>query len=348
MISVQSNFAIIRFGVIAAVMMSVCGAIVGQTKACSGQEIFDSRQCLSDDHSQQELELIDLIGRYRTANGKAIVTRSNELAKLANRRTLDLKSNIGSLTHSWSNCRYVISDRSTWPCVLDAPRRLKTGFDGDGFEVLYRTTSKAVVNIDAIDAWKRSELHNSIILNLGNFKDQEWIAIGVSIDGPYAAVWFGAIKRAAPGGRSVDQGLGVGFAAAVDGLAKRMSIKQVSTTLESTKWSGRSTDGKLQLDIFGRTEEITEAEFRITSKLDPERRTDQASFQSIVTFLKNVFKEWSDSEDWLRRSMAEMANGESASRTKVLREATVELTRTGSSLTIIAKPTNRRRAVEVY
>lgn len=43
----------------------------------------------------------------------------------------------------------------------------------------------------ALDAWKKSDLHNSIILNLGMFEKMQWDEVGIAIDGEYASLWFG-------------------------------------------------------------------------------------------------------------------------------------------------------------
>src|SRR5205085_2364906 len=83
------------------------------------------------------------------------------------------------------------TDKKTWSCVTDAPRRLKVGYKGQGFETLYSTSSGRAMGSAALDAWKKSTLHNSIILNKGSFTNIPWDEVGVGIAGPYAVLWFG-------------------------------------------------------------------------------------------------------------------------------------------------------------
>lgn len=158
---------------------------------CVGENIFSKPKCLGDETSREERELFDLLTAYRTANKLPQLRLSPSLSLVANRKMLDLKQNIKKLTHSWSNCPYDIADRKTWNCVNDAPLRLKCGYNGQGFETLFHSINQRAKPAAALNAWKKSELHNSIILNLGMFANLEWDEVGVAIDGEYAALWFG-------------------------------------------------------------------------------------------------------------------------------------------------------------
>ena len=138
--------------------------------ACDGKQLFTAEACAGDAVSDEEKTLFDLVNKYRRSQNKTELKISPSLSRLANRRMLDLKFNVKKLTHSWSNCPYLISDQKPWGCVIDAPTRLKTGYPGQGYETLYRTTTGQVTPDAAIAAWKKSQLHNSIILNLETFR----------------------------------------------------------------------------------------------------------------------------------------------------------------------------------
>ena len=143
---------------------------IGAQENCSGRQILQAENCFGDDVNSDEKTLFDLINKYRLANGRGEVRLSAPLSMVANRRMLDLKQNLKVLTHSWSNCNYDIKDEKTWNCVTDSPKRLNSGYNGQGYETLYRTAMGRALPVPALDAWKKSTLHNSIILNLNTFK----------------------------------------------------------------------------------------------------------------------------------------------------------------------------------
>ena len=112
--------------------------IYSQSK-CKGNQIFVEKACAGDDISSSERILFDLVNKYRQANGRPEIRLSKPLSMVANRRMLDLGQNLKTLTHSWSNCPYDINVQKTWGCVLDAPKKFGSGFNGQGYETLYRT-----------------------------------------------------------------------------------------------------------------------------------------------------------------------------------------------------------------
>jgi len=145
----------------------------------------------SDANSADEKTLFDLVNSYRRASERPPVRLSQSLSIVANRRMLDLEQNLKTLTHSWSDCKYELSDSKTWHCVTNAPRKLKCGYTGDGYETLYRRSKGDATPVLALTEWKKSQLHNSIILNEGMFKNLPWDEVGIAINGQYAALWFG-------------------------------------------------------------------------------------------------------------------------------------------------------------
>ncbi|CAN5524276.1 hypothetical protein BH10ACI2_BH10ACI2_19680 [soil metagenome] len=231
------------FGIsLAAIFFFCVAAAIGQP-VCKGKDLFFSHTCAGDTSSANESALFDLINNYRVENGQPELRPSTSLSMVANRRLLDLQQNMKTLTHSWSNCPYDIDDQSTWPCVTDAPKRLNAGYNGQGYETLYRVTSGQVLPSLALEAWKKSTLHNSIILNQGIFKDMQWNELGVAIDGQYAVMWFGYPGESKTGVHKSD-GLGVSYDQTISGLSKILSIEQKYSSIENNKWEGFSADKK--------------------------------------------------------------------------------------------------------
>jgi uncharacterized protein YkwD len=306
---------------------------------CTGSQALTEAKCVSDDNSPAEHVLFDLVNRYRTSAEKPALKLSAPLSLIANRRLLDLKYNMKTLTHSWSNCRYDIKNEKTWHCVLDAPARFKTGYNGRGFEALYRTTTSAAAPIDALEAWKKSSLHNSIILNLDGFKDMPWDAVGIAIDGQYAALWFGTPSGGIPRIPDGQLGLGVSYQEAVAGLSRMLSIKLSSSTVDNNRWSGATPDGSLILEISGATKEINEANIAATLKLSQGSKLNPTSQQITAIMLRNIFPEWKDVDLWLDQSVAAVTAGPLALRVKLIRKISVEMRAVGrNSITILIRP----------
>jgi hypothetical protein len=159
---------------------------------CTGKSLFTEKKCIGDEISNDEKELIKIVNDYRRQNGLALVSSSDSLSALANRHLLDLVLNVKTLTHGWSNCPYDFQNQKTWSCVSESPRRLNIGYTGEGFENLYRNKTGAATPSLALEAWKKSDLHKSLILNQNVWRDRKWDAFGVAIKGEYVALWFGS------------------------------------------------------------------------------------------------------------------------------------------------------------
>lgn len=315
---------------------------------CSGNQILQAAKCNGDDVNLEEKLLFDLVNKYRVANGRPEVKLSSPLGMVANRRMLDLKQNLMFLTHSWSDCKYDISNQKTWGCVTDSPKRLNSGYDGQGFETLYRTAMGRALPIQALDAWKKSTLHNSIILNLSNFKDLEWEELGVAIDGQFAALWFG-YKGTAPKSDGAFAGLGVSYDQAVKGLSKLLKIDQSSSTIEHNRWQGFSSDKKIRLEIYGTKKELSEANLGVSIKLEPDKTLDPKGKLAVSTLLKNIFPEWNDREIWFDATLAAIQADRLATRTKIVRKVAVEMSADGSdSIKISIKHESKPNYVEIF
>lgn len=320
-----------------------------QSNSCVGPQIFKSSMCDGDSVSADEKALFEIVNKYRAANGRAELRLSEPLSKVANRRMLDLRQNLKVLTHSWSNCSYDVKDEKTWPCVTDAPKRLNSGYGGQGYETLFRTALGRALPVSALDAWKKSPLHNSIILNLEAFKDLEWEEFGVAIDGQFAALWFG--NSAGPAKKlGIDAaGLGVSYDQAVKGLAKLLTIDQTSSTIQNNRWQGFSPDRRIKLEIYGTKKEISEANLGITIKLEPDNTLAPKNRLAVITLLRNVFPEWQDRDAWFDSSVSSILADNSASRTKLVRKITVELRSVaGNSLSLEIRPESKPKYIEIY
>lgn len=340
------NAIILAMGI--CLVSAFCSTIYPQTN-CTGTQILQARSCVGDEASADEKALLDLVNTYRVANGRRELRLSDPLSMVANRRTLDLKQNLKSLTHSWSNCKYDINDQKTWPCVIDSPRRLRSGYDGDGYETLYRTAMGRTIPIQALDAWKRSPLHNSIILNQNSFVAIEWEELGVAIDGQFAALWFGT-KGGAP--KATDKsvfGLGVSYDQAVKGLTKLLTIDQSSSTIDNNRWQGFSPDRKIKLEIYGTKKELSEANMGLSIKLEPSQTLAPKHKAAVSTLLKNIFPEWADRDAWFESSLSAIVADKSASRTKIVRKILVEMQAEGqSSVKLLIKHQEKSKYIEIF
>lgn len=303
---------------------------------CSGKDALTAKSCAGDDNSADERALFDLVTKYRAANDLPSVRLSPALSMVANRHIIDLVQNVRSFTHGWSNCPYDINDEKTWPCVSESPKRLNSGYPGQAFETLFRTATGKATPAQALDTWKRSKLHNSIILNMDTFKNLPWDEVGVAMDSGYAVLWFGSPGYKTSSAAGQGNGLGVGYEKALTGLNKLMSM-QVNSIAGTTKWLGLSANKKVKLEILGTTQTITQATISINvgaaNKLSPD---DQ---KIIVTLLGNLFPEWSNIDAWVNASASAILDDNSVWRTRTVRGIKVDLRSDGAgSLKLLVKP----------
>lgn len=150
-----------------------------------------------------ELELYKLINAYRSQKKLPEVKLSASLCYVARTHAQDQTENFKNgkrcNMHSWSDkgkwssCCYT-PDHKKSKCMWDKPREL-TDYQGDGYEIsfysTYRYSSPAAHAKDILDGWKKSPGHNDVIINKGIWKNAEWQAIGIGMNGEYANVWFG-------------------------------------------------------------------------------------------------------------------------------------------------------------
>ncbi|MCE3283013.1 MAG: S-layer protein [Chitinophagaceae bacterium] len=153
---------------------------------------------VAQDLTDEESKLYKLIMNYRKEKGLPEIPLSKSLTTVAKAHTKDLKANytFGSdcNLHSWS-------PKGTWTpcCYTDDHAQAKnmwnkpgelTSYKGNGYEIAHGGKDYKATAQTAFEAWKSSKGHNAVILNEDIWK-KEWKAIGISIEGGFAMVWFG-------------------------------------------------------------------------------------------------------------------------------------------------------------
>lgn len=318
------------------------------TEKCTGERIFTAKVCLGDSISPDEQSLFDTINKFRTDNGRPTLKLSAALSMVGNRRMLDIAQNMRMLTHSWSNCPYDIKDEKTWPCQTNSPRRLNSGYIGEGYETLYRTTDSKVEIAAALAAWKKSSLHNSIILSQGMFESMPWDELGVAISGSYAALWFGYTNKKRPASLSGPNNATESYDLAITNVFKVLAIGQRSATTEPNGLRGFSGDQKLKVDIWGTKRDISLTTIAITAKTSPDGKIDAANKSRISRLLSDRFPEWSDTEGWIDNSTNLIAQNRSAWKTKTIRGIVVEMKAAGPDAVVISiKPPIKNAPIEM-
>ena len=155
------------------------------------------QSCVTTD----EMKLYDLIMKYRTDNNLPTIPHSKSLSFVADQHTWDLEVNkpensrcnmhSWSKNSAWTSCCYT-PDHKQAECMWNKPKELTT-YQGYGFEIACGGTGELSPEA-ALKCWQGSEHHNDVILNKSIWKDYTWGAIGISMYGSYAVVWFGKEK----------------------------------------------------------------------------------------------------------------------------------------------------------
>lgn len=326
------------FALLLAFIFGICITASAQER-CTGTAIFLSSSCVGDTVTSKEMELFNAVNAYREANGQTPVRLSESLSRLGNRRALDLIQNMKMLTHSWSNCRYDFNDESTWPCLSGSPSRLNIGYSGKGNETIYRTSKNEVDPAAALDAWKKSDLHSSIILNKGMFAAMPWEEVGVAIDGPYATLWFGyrpGSTVSVPMATRAGLGVSLSKVLAQTGIA----VSPVSKLENSTIWQGESSDKTIKLEITGVQDEVV----GVTALSSNSQNADRI-FSSL---LRNLFPDQPDIESWLRSSLGMLGSNPKGWSRKVVGDRAAELRGEGVNVIRLSiKPHAKPKAFEM-
>jgi hypothetical protein len=183
----------------------------GAFSAALGSSLFSG---CTKEHVEQFVKWIDelpkQINDYRNQNGLDSIKLSGKLSAVAFAHILDLSTHqphqacgaSGNL-HSWSDngnwqgkygdgnwkgCCYP-SDHSNQPCMWDKPKEI-AGYQSYGYEIAHSGSATAQA---ALNSWKKSPLHNDVILNKNIWANFPWKAIGAVHGGGYACAWFGTL-----------------------------------------------------------------------------------------------------------------------------------------------------------
>jgi hypothetical protein len=306
---------------------------------CSGSGLFTEQKCAGDEISQTERDLFRIINEYRAQNNLPPVTLSEPLSFVANRHIIDLTMNVKYLTHGWSNCPYDIKNQKTWDCVFESPQRLKTNYQGQGFENLYRNLSGNASPQLALEAWKKSPMHNNLILNLDIWKNTKYDAFGVAVSGNYAAIWFGSrADQDINLGKEI-KGLGVSFDKVVDGLTNILSIEKESSLADSEKWIGKSADNSIKLEIFGQEKDIAETSMSFSVRLDKKFQLTPQGKSALSQFLKNLAGNWTVREQWIDMTLLKISKSPKSVQTVDVRNKTIQVKINAENyLTVLVKP----------
>jgi uncharacterized protein YkwD len=310
---------------------------------CGGGGIFASATCGGDEVSDEERELFDIVNSFRSENGKPALRLSKTLSMVGNRRMLDLTQNMRSLTHSWSNCPYEIGNEKTWTCMMDSPVRLKSGYKGTGYETLYATGSKKVDPKAAIAAWKKSSLHTSIILGTGMFASMSWDEFGVAISGGYATLWFGQ-----PGDGET-RGLGEQLPTNVVDSLKSAFDASESGNSRLIRWSGKSSVGRIRIEVDDRNLDFYSAEVRLSMAITPAGIVSPNALGLLKSFLRKAYPEWNDSAAWLDSALGKAASLNFERRIKLTDKSAIEVDRSGSGeITISIFPKSKTKGLRSF
>lgn len=179
------------------------------------------RPQVGDALSLVELDLYHRLMVYRLGLGLSAIPLSRSLTTTAGRHAADTYYNIwaagkalpaGANLHSWSDAPYFDDHRD--PDVMwFAPQRLGTPYTSEGIEISAAGYGDGAA---ALEGWKGSPGHNTVIVNSGVWQSVDWRAIGIGVlndlpaVGPYGGrvyhVWFGAASD--PAGPPLIRGSG--------------------------------------------------------------------------------------------------------------------------------------------
>jgi len=146
-------------------------------------------------------QIADQINAYRTAHGLAAVPVSKLLTKVAETHVADLVAHHPDQPpcneHSWSASGHwtalcYTGDPAQGNGMWSKPKEIAGGaYPGNGYEIAFVVNGAPVTAGMALDTWKKSPGHNSVILELNTWQGSNWKAMGVGVEAGYAVVWFG-------------------------------------------------------------------------------------------------------------------------------------------------------------
>lgn len=162
--------------------------------------------------SEKALEFIRLLNVYRAESNLDSVPASPSLCVVSDTHVKDLHDNNPDAgrrcgMHSWSDegawssCCYpdtrsdIKPDEATKRCSWDKPREL-TDYSGTAYEnTLFDAGAMISATPEsALEEWKKSESHHMLMINGGNWVDNDFNAVGAGFYGKYAVMWIGEVR----------------------------------------------------------------------------------------------------------------------------------------------------------
>lgn len=153
--------------------------------------------------AQESLLLLQLVNALRAEHGLPPVPISPSLNAVAAAHVRDLEAhppggqcNLHSWSQSgaWTPCCYTGNHKQA-RCMWDKPREITRGaYTGDGYEISAWYSDRMTPS-QALESWKRSSAHLSLVLSRGIWSNTTWQAMGGAVFGRYAVVWFGKVAE---------------------------------------------------------------------------------------------------------------------------------------------------------
>eukprot|EP01089_Gocevia_fonbrunei_P002738 TRINITY_DN12647_c0_g1_i1.p1 TRINITY_DN12647_c0_g1~~TRINITY_DN12647_c0_g1_i1.p1 ORF type:complete len:395 (+),score=67.23 TRINITY_DN12647_c0_g1_i1:392-1576(+) len=146
----------------------------------------------------EQQKVLDLVNQYRNEHGLPSVPTSYWLTATAMMHTMDRRDNgipqdFGCESgHSWSGksnqfsgpCCY---SGATWECMCMKPSEISKG----RFPYIsYENWVRAPTAESAVNAWKGSNSHNELMLNLNGWAGSTWKSMGAFSCDYYYGLWF--------------------------------------------------------------------------------------------------------------------------------------------------------------
>lgn len=150
--------------------------------------------------ADEQRRFADSINTYRVARQLPRIAVSASLMAVARAHLEDLEQRYRRDTqcnmHSWSNaanwsgCCYT-PDHARAACMWDKPREITRGrYSSPGYEIVAHY-SDPITPARALLIWQESPPHLAMLLNMQQWAQHPWQAMGAAIGPHYAVVWFG-------------------------------------------------------------------------------------------------------------------------------------------------------------
>lgn len=171
------------------------------------------RGIAGDQWRSMEVEIAALINGYRATAGLPPVPLSPSLQAVAEAHAADLSENHPDRgvdargracnAHSWST-------KGAWkggcypedhrePALMwMKPQEITRGaYPYNGYEIAFGVQGAEITPMDALEGWRGSPGHDSVLIEKDTWRGAHWQAMGVGVRDGWAVVWFGMQKDSA-------------------------------------------------------------------------------------------------------------------------------------------------------